>query len=71
MSSGGADRGVGCSGLIIHRSASWSLLQKRASDAANTHLRRIYNSDTSLGGLSACFTSAAMRGDINVFMCDT
>lgn len=60
-----------CSRLIIHRNALWSLLQKRVTEAVNTHLRRIYDSDTLLGGLSTCFMTGTIRGDISFFMCDT
>lgn len=35
--------------------------------AANTHLRRIYNSGTVLGGLSTCFMTSTIRGDIGFF----
>lgn len=62
---------VDCNGLIIHRIAPWSLLQKLVTDAVNTHLRRIYDSDTLLGGLSTCFMTGTIRGDISFFMCDT
>ncbi len=64
-------RCVDCSRLIIHRISPWSLLQKRVTDAVNTHLRRIYDSDTLLGGLSTCFMTGTIRGDISFFMCDT
>lgn len=60
-----------CSRIIIHRNAPWSLLQKRVTEAANTHLSRIYDSDTLLGGLSTCFMTGTIRGDISFFMCDT
>lgn len=66
-----ASRCAACSRLIIHRIAPWSLLQKRVTDAVNTHLRRIYDSDTLLGGLSTCFMTGTIRGDISFFMCDT
>lgn len=70
----GGGRGVATewdwSRLIIHKIAPWSLLQK-VPGMVNTHLRRIYDSDTSLGGLSTCFTTGTIRGDISFFMCDT
>lgn len=56
-----------CSLLISHRMAPWSLLQKRVTEAVNTHLRRIYDSDTLLGGLSTCFMIGTIRGDISLF----
>lgn len=68
---GGKEPVCDCSRLIIHRIAPWSLLQKRVTDEVNTHLRRIYDSDTMLGGLSFCFMTGAIRGDISFFMCDT
>lgn len=64
-------RHVDCSRLIIHSISPWSLLQKQVTDTVNTHLRRIYDSDLSLGGLSTCFMTAVIRGDISFFMCDT
>lgn len=64
-------RCVDSSRLVIHRIAPWSLLQKRATDAVNTHLRRIYDSDTLLEGLSTCFMTGTIRGDISFFLCVT
>lgn len=57
-------QGVHCNGLIIHSSAS---REKKNKTAADTHLRRIYNWSASLGGLSSCFMTGAMRGVISAF----
>lgn len=42
-------------------------LQEKKNTAADTHLKRIYNSSASLGGLSTCFMTGTLRGVISVF----
>lgn len=66
----GGELACDCSRLIIHRIAPWSLLQKRITGAVNTHLKRIYNSDSLLGGLSTCFMTGTIRRDISI-LCGT
>lgn len=52
------------------------LQEKKKKTAADTHLKRIYNSSASLGGLSTCFMTGTLRGVISAFFfffftCDT